>query len=134
MSLTVAQMVSLVNGLTVSGVTRKYNEPPTQLNTADLPCIFPRLPSQSETIASFTGLPGLDSVTVQLVVVIEPWSQSTHAVNFAAVVSLIDNLTAALKTSAAANQTIDTWIISSNITDVGTGDYWAIVADVQGSA
>jgi len=134
MSLTAAAFVASLTGMTVTGVNRVLTNTPQQVDTAYMPFMYPRLPEAGNEIASFTGVPGLDTVTVELVVVVEAWAQSTSALNFAAAVAVTDNLTAALKTKMAATQTIDTWRITQDIATVGTGNYWAIVATVTGSA
>jgi hypothetical protein len=133
MALTATSFVGTLGGLTVTGVKKKYAFPPSQLDTAHMPCQFVRLPDSTTPIGTFSGAPQLDTVTAEIVIVIEPWAQSTNATSFALMLTMIDNLTAALKAEMAANQQINTWTISSRPTDVGTNEYWSLVATVEGS-
>jgi len=119
--------------MSVTGVTRAYDYTPDQLSTANMPSLFPRIPSQRNGIVTFTGVSGLDTVTVEMVAIVDATMQSTGEANFGATVALVDNLNAALKTEMAANQQIDGWEMRTDYLDIGTAVYWAVIATVVGS-
>lgn len=134
MSSTIAAYVSALSGLTVTGVTRKYTEPPTQVNTADLPCMYPRIPELSDAPITACGQGGWPTHTAELVILVEPIAQNRQNVNFALVLSLIDALQAALQ---AAKPTTGkrTWQIRQEIVEHRPDTlHWAIIATVTGVA
>ena len=50
--MTYTEYAAMLSGLTIAGVTKAYSAPPTQLSTAQLPAMWPRLPSGETTIAT----------------------------------------------------------------------------------
>jgi hypothetical protein len=67
--MTYAEYVATLTALTVTGVTKRYSAPPSQLSTAQLPAMWARLPSGETAIASMGGQMGLPSLTCDLVAV-----------------------------------------------------------------
>ncbi len=130
---TYAQFVSALAGLTVTGVKRKFTSTPTQLSTADLPATYPRIPNASEGGLTAEGQGGWPTLTCDLVIVVEPMGQSRPSANFAATVSLIDNLNTALR-GASLTKSKHSWTVRREGVNVDGGqtDYWALVATVTG--
>ncbi len=102
MSSTLAAYVADLAALTVTGVTRSYSAPPVQINTADLPCMYPRLPQLADNPVTACGQGGWPIHTAELVIMVEPLGQNLQPTNFAAVLALIDALQAALQHTPSA--------------------------------
>lgn len=122
-----------LGSMTVTGVTKKVTSPPTQINTAQLPMLYVRLPTGANTVAVLSGGMGLKQAGCEVVILVEPILQSTAPVNFALCLSLMDALEAAL-TTLVADGDINEWSIRQDVeaTSESTA-YWALIATVQGS-
>jgi len=72
---------------------------------------------------------GLREATAELVIVVERDTMSTNVLKFAETLALIDALDAALAAEAAANNYIDRWTITPQVTDWG----WSLVTTVEAS-
>lgn len=124
-----ATFVAALTDLTITGVTRVHDEPPHQLNTADLPAMYPRLPEQENEVISLGGTVGLATRTCELVFLVEPAMQNTNAANFAATVALVDAIETALTGLSVGS--IDRWTIRQETATFGDTPYWALVASVE---
>lgn len=126
---TVAAFVDGLTGLTWTGITRVYREPPDLINSTDVPCLFPRIPTGNSSSVTLSSATGLRHATVELVCVVNAASLSTSAVKFDEELALIDNMHAVIA-SNAATLGIDDWDIQSVQLDDGS---WALVATVEAS-
>lgn len=128
---TYSALMNALGNLSVTGVTRVSASAPRQLNTADLPYMFPRVPGGESNIATHNGGRNLLRATAELVIVIEPVLQNMNNVNVATAATLIDNLTSVLA-SNAPSLGLDSWSIRADQEFVG-GDtlYWVLVATLQ---
>lgn len=118
--------------LSVTGVTRVYDHTPAQLNTADLPGLYVRLPSGENQSVTLTALRGLRQATCEVVIAVEPVRQNRNEPNFSTCVGLLD----ALEDAIAANALtwgIDQWSMRVEVDFIGDTAYWLIVATIQGS-
>lgn len=128
-----ADFVGALGGMTVTGVTKKMTSPPRQVNTAQLPLLFPRLPRGESGAVTFTGAEGVRRVACDVVILIEAVGQSTMPTNFALALTLMDNLDAALATLATTNQNVDDWVIRQDAEALADGtQFWVLVATVRG--
>lgn len=126
---TFAAFVESVANLSVTGVRRRLLAPPAQVGTADLPLSYPRIPAQEQVWRTFGGT-GVESATVELVVVVAPDTLSTKAVTFAEACALVDNLNTALATLAL----VDRWTIRQTAESFdGQTGHTVLVATVEGS-
>jgi len=118
--------------LSVTGVTRKFTHPPASLATADLPAMWPGLPSGNEPAFTFQTSGGWPTLICDLTVAVEPVAQSTQSSNYDLMITIIDNLSTALR-AASIGRSLLTWIITGNaqVTVAGT-TYWAVIATVSG--
>lgn len=130
--MTYTEYVTMLAGLTVAGVVKRYPTPPTQLNTAQLPASWPRLPGGETQIVTLTSGAGLPTLACDLVIAVNAWGQGTQPVNYAAAVSIVDALNAAL-IDEADNGVIDGWALRLEVDQIGDAAYWVIVATVTGS-
>lgn len=130
---------SFANGvaaLTVTGVKRKQPNIPDTVNSAAIPLQFVRLPEGTEGPLTADGEGGWPNRTVELVIIASPIGQSRQPTNQALVLTLIDNLVAALRAVAATNtiaQSKLSWEIRGEIDFVGDTEYWLVVARITGN-
>ena len=129
-----AAFVTALQGMTVTGVTRHYDEPPASVTTADLPAAFPAMPTgeKGEYLTSCVALTKVR--TMQYIILMEATGQSTQAVKYGALAAQMDNLETALEALEKPTGTLSNFV---EYTITTTGDfllgehaYWAIVADV----
>jgi len=130
--MTYTEYAAMLAGLDVTGVTKRYTSPPTQLSTAQLPAQWPRLPSGETQIATLTGGAGLPSLSCDLVIAVEVVAQNTQPANYAKALGIIDALQAASATEALDN-VVDSWQMRLETDVLGDTLYWVIVATVTGS-
>ena len=117
--------------LTITGVTRAYTEPPRQINTADLPCSYPSLPTGGENPVTGDVAGGWPTLRADLVIALEPWAQNTKAANFAATNTMMDRTSETLRYADLARSRIR-WTIRADVVTIGDTPYWAVVATVEG--
>lgn len=129
---TYAGFVADLATLSVTGVTRAYDHPPAQLNTADLPSLYVRLPAGENQSVTLAALNGLRQATCEVVIAVEPVRQNRNEPNFATCIGLLDALEDAIATEALA-WGVDTWAMRVEVDFVGDTAYWLIVTTVQGS-
>ena len=133
MSFTYTGFVNNISGMSISGVTRQYTAPPQQLSTADLPASYPRLPIADNQSVTLTHGRGLLTAAVEIVVVMEPYRQSTNVANFAACVTMIDSIETAIVANANTYD-IDRWSIVLQVEEYGVErPHWQLVARIEGS-
>lgn len=128
---TYAAFVAALAALSPSGVTRKFSNPPASLGTADLPALWPQLPSGNEPAFTFEGGGGWPVLSCGLVIAVEPVNQNTQPANYAAMVTMMDSLSTALRAADIGRSQI-TWSIAGNAqVDVAGTTYWAVIATVE---
>lgn len=130
--MTYAFFVAGLRALTVTGVRRVYDAPPSQLSTAQLPAMYPRLPEGNTSIATLGEALDLFSCAGELVIVVAPLSQDSNKVNMNDAISLMDALHTTLASAADDNQ-YDKWTIRIENDVIGDTPYWLIVARVEAS-
>jgi hypothetical protein len=126
------EFVATLSGLTVAGVRKVYTSPPVQLSTAQLPAMWPRLPSGESTVVTMAGGLDLPMLRCDLVIAVEPWQQNTQPANYGRTLALLDALQAALA-AECDDGTLDSWTVRIDGEMVGEVPYWAIIATVTGS-
>jgi len=131
MNATYSTFIAAIAGITVSGVTRKYTEPPASINTADLPCSFPMLPSgEMQTIVFGNGATvggQLPTWTCDMVYAFEPVGQGTQAQNFGGLVTLMDAVVTASQALTRPTAGPMTFSLRAGIVSVAGNDYWSII-------
>lgn len=130
--MTYSSLVAGLAAMTVTGVTRKYTSPPSQISSADIPSMYPRLPEGNQEIVTFSYQPGMIAASCELVIVIKANMQGTAAANFGECLTLLDALNSALNSNAAALR-LDRWTLRQDSEFVGDSVYWSIVARVEAS-
>lgn len=129
---TYATYTAALAALSVSGVTRKYTEPPASIGTADLPAMWPSLPHGSETPLTFAGGGGWPVLVCDLVIAIEAVNQGTQAQNYAAMIAQLDYMNTALRAASIGRAKLS-WTITANAqVQVADTTYWAVIATIEG--
>lgn len=132
---TYTSLVNSISGLSITGLTRQFDHIPEYVDTSDLPASFVRLPGggiNPETLTTCSG--DGKTRTIELVVLLEPFGQSTASANFSATVSMMDNVETALDADDGSTPIMPflTYEINASGETIGEGDYWAIVATITG--
>jgi hypothetical protein len=99
---TLTALVAQVAAMPVVGVKRQYAYRPRQINPADLPMMYTRLPGSTRAISTLTYGQDLRHATLELVIAVQMVNLDTQATNDALTVQLLDALAAALEANAAA--------------------------------
>jgi len=128
---TALQAITALSAMSVTGVTRVYAYPPTSLNNADLPAMWVQLPTMDSgrplVLSAASGWPRL---TVDVIIAVEPVGTGTQAANFAAQVTLLDALDAALAATDIGKARPD-WRITAGGVTIAGNDFWALRAEVN---
>ena len=125
-----ATFTNALYGLTVTGVTRNYLQPPQQVSTADLPILFTRLPSGTEGPIMGVRTGGWPTLRADVVILVEPFHQGQSSTNYALALTLMDNLSAALR-AANLGEGPARWNIESRLEIIVDTPYWVVVASVE---
>ena len=124
--------IEALTDLTVTGITRTFTEPPNSIGSADLPAMWPGLPSGEEIPMTFQTAGGWPTLTCDLIVAVEAVAQDTQSANFSATVEIMDNLSSALRLASIGRAAL-TWTITANAqVQVAGVTYWAVIATVSG--
>lgn len=123
-------MVAGLRALTITGVARKYDAPPTQLSTADMPLMYVRLPEGSSETATFDASQGLFNCAAEIVIVVKPVMQSRNSTNMDAGLTMMDALHTALSDAAQAND-YARWAMRLETEIDGDTAYWRVIARVE---
>lgn len=132
MAFTLGALVATASALPVPGVKKKTAFRPRQVNAADLPLLYTRLPSSSRETSTLTYAQGLRSATLEIVVVVQFLNLSEQASNDALTVSLLDNLAMTLESNAAALG-MNSYTLATDEDTIGDGasPVQAIIATVE---
>ena len=98
---TLTDLVTKLSTLTVPGVKTHLAYRPRQVNAADLPLMFSRLPGSTRPLATLTYGQDLRSATIEVVIIVQMVNLDTQAPNDALTVQLLDSLAGALEGSAS---------------------------------
>lgn len=129
-----AAFLSAIQGLSISGVTRHYDEPPASIHTADLPAAFPLLPGGGLGEKQVTCFNQNKTRSIDFIIAIEPVGQGTQAANYARLAALMDALESVVddleKSQGGSLATFIEYTIESAIVTIGGTDFWAIRAAI----
>ena len=132
---TFATFATAVTGLTITGITRQYDYPPTQVTTADLPASFPRLPGGTLNIDTLASCDTSGNArTMQLIILVQAIGQDNSEPNYDDTITLLDAVDGALRTAldSASIMPMLEWTLSSGQVAVGGSAYWGITAEITG--
>jgi len=132
---TITAFTTALAGLTITGVTRKYTEPPASVNTADFPISYPKRIEIVGEPLTFDYHGGWPTLRGDLIIIVNSTAQNTQEANYTLVQTLMD---AADTTLRAAVGVIGkgplTYSIrgGDTIVNLAGTDYWAIIISVEG--
>lgn len=131
---TLTAFVTALGNLTVTGVLRAYDEPPTSLNDADLPSMWVQLPQSDDAPFTLDGVGGWPVLKAQLIIAYQASAQGTQAENWSGTLAMLDALAATLQatTPGTLGKGKVSWSIKPAQVNVAGADYWAVIADVTG--
>jgi hypothetical protein len=127
--------LTAIQALTITGVDRKYDEPPASIDISDGVAAFPEMPSgdRGEQVATCAALG--KSRAIIYVIIVEAAGQGTQAQNYAKLAALMDNLETALDSlQDSIVNFVEYEITTTGNYPLGQSEYWAIVASVTGSS
>lgn len=132
---TLTAFVTALGDLTVTGVSRAYDEPPTGLNDADLPSMWVQLPQSEEAALTLDGVGGWPVLRAQLIIAYQASAQGTQSANWSGTLAMLDALAAAFHGTAPGTlgKGKISWSIRPGQVNVAGIDYWAVIADVEGN-
>ena len=127
-----ANFLAAVQGMTVTGVTRHYDNPPQQLTTADLPAAFPLWPAANMPDMITSCINDGKTRTVGFVICVEAGGQGTNKLNYARYAALMDNIETALATAFSTTVNFYTYEMAT-VPDYPVADmtYWAIITTIN---
>jgi len=130
--LTNAAFLAAIQAMSVTGVTKHFDEPPPSLNTADLPAAFPLWPSATFPDMITSVISDGKTRSIGFAICVEASGQGTNAQNYTQYAALMDNLETALNTALYTAANYYTFEMSTR-PDFAVGDniYWTIVAIVR---
>jgi hypothetical protein len=133
---TYAAFVSAMQGMTVTGVKRHYNEPPASIDISDGPAAFPLLPSGEKGEYITSCIASAKSKTMQYVIIIEAVGQRTQGEKYGQVAALLDSLETALDALQVSDggtlaAFVEYTLESTADFPIGDSTFWAIVANVS---
>ena len=126
------EFVAGLAALAVTGLKRNFTEPPASIGSADLPAMWPGLPRGSEPALTFKTAGGWPVLTCDLVIATEAKGQGTQMQNYAGMLTIMDNLSTALRATKIGRATL-TWTMTANVlVEVAGTTYWAVIATIDG--
>jgi hypothetical protein len=126
-----ATFIAAIQAMTVTGVTRHYDEVPASVDIATGPCAFPTLPSaeRGEMITSCVDMS--KTRMIGYVIIVEASGQGTQAQNYGKFAALMDALETALDALTPTTfNFIEYSITTSGNYLIGDSAYWAIIANI----
>jgi hypothetical protein len=129
---TYTEFITGLSGMGVAGVARYLAYPPASINASDLPLLFIQLPRGEDGAITFDGGVTWPKLRAEVVVVIEPVGQARSPESFAACLTMMDSLSAALAAAQNITKSKLTWSIRQDGVEVAGNTYWAVVAEVEG--
>ena len=136
---TYRSFIDNLGDLSITGIVRALDAPPASVETADLPCSFPRAVEGTEGPMTVQTAGGWPEFTGELVMLVETVGQNTVPENHSTVVDLADNFSAAIRAIAPSSSkplgkgALNWSLTLSSNEIVGERQYWALIARVEGS-
>lgn len=134
---TLTNFYTNLGDITVSGVTRLFDYPPTSLNSADLPSQWVQSPSVDEGPMTFGYHGGWPTLRAQLVIAVASFFEGIQSQNYSATLTMADATLTALRavdvTALSLGKARITWTVSVGKVTVNETDYWAVIADIEGA-
>lgn len=124
-----AAFIATMQAMTVSGVARRYTEPPASVDLSSGYASFPMMPEGTRENLFSSCINQAKTRRMLYVVVLEATGQSTQANKYSLLGAAMDNLETAL--DALSYNFVKYTLEATGNYPIGTQQYWAIVADVR---
>jgi hypothetical protein len=127
---TYASLVEDLAGMSVTGLVRAYTAPPGNVNSADLPALWPMLPEGDNEAPAFGGTADRRTMTVELWCAVKPSAHASSAERYAALTPIMEALHDALcDLNGAAAYALE-WRLRGGVLGWGGMDYVGVIASV----
>lgn len=124
-------LVATAAALPVPGLNKQVAFRPRQINAADLPLLYTRLPGSTRTTATLSYGQGLRTGTIEIVILVQMLNLNQQSANDALTVYLLDNLSITLQEHAEALG-MDSYTLATEEDTIGEErSVQAIVATVE---
>ena len=135
MPTTYRSFVDALEALVITGVNRRYTQGPPVGSPApaDCPAQYVRYPGSDEIAIVFGEQGGWPTLRAELVVLVRAVGQDMGGENFDDTVDMMDNIATALRGASCITKSKLRWSLRQTIDTVAGQDYWAVVANVEGS-
>lgn len=133
---TFSEFVANISSIDFKELKRNYSAPPASLNTSDLPCSFPMLPSGEDNLLVFCGGDGGGNQLTflcDMVYVYEPIGQGTQTQNYSGLLGIVDSAIDASRKMARPTLGPATYSLRIGSVTVAGNDYWAVIQSWRGA-
>ena len=127
--LTLRGMVDAIIALDIPSVRRVFPAPPENVSTADLPAMWPALPSIATNDREIFCKATTEDIAMSLFVAVEPYGQDTQANRFDLAIALGDELRTAFN-AWEYSLWLDYDIAVTTAQVVAQTGYWGIIAEL----
>lgn len=127
--MTNAEFIATMQALTVTGVSKYYDEPPASVDLSNGYAAFPLMPNGTRENLFSSCINQAKTRRMFYVVVLFPTGQSTQAAKYSVLGTVMDNLETAL--DGLTYNFVKYSLETTGNYPLGTSQYWAVVADVQ---
>jgi len=117
--------------LEYAGVKTTLAEPPWSLKRAQLPALFPLLPTGEQAPLEMGGNVALATARATLMVAMEPLGQGWRPTNYAGALDMMDSVRETLSQAKVGRGKLS-WEIRMEGIEVAGTMFWGIVIDVEG--
>jgi len=124
--MTYRELILAIKNMRVSGVTTILAAPPDKLDTADLPALFPLMPSQQATVGTFSSYLVPKTKQLQLALFIGPVGQSTLADDYNLTIELMDAVDDAMIALDGSITDSLSWRSDAGVLSMGETNYRGI--------
>lgn len=122
-----AAFIAAIQAMTVTGVTKHYDEPPASIGA--LPAAFPGMPGGGRPELIVSCVNNNKRRNIQYIIVVEATGQSRQKEKFGQLAALMDNLETALD-ALSVGSFIEYDLTTTGNFPIGEAEYWAIIADI----
>lgn len=131
--MSLADLITGLSILAVEGVRTWFPQPPRQVNDAQLPALYCRLPVKIDGETVTLSGDSAHKLAVDLCVILQPVGMSIQSLNWSAALAMTDAVNVALG-EQNLRLGLDRWSIQVTVSDIGGETlYWMVIATVEAS-
>jgi hypothetical protein len=126
-----AAFLASIQAMTVSGVSRHYDEPPASIDIATGPAAFPTMPDSGRGAMVTTCVDMSKVRNIGFVILVDATGQGTQSQNYGKLAALMDALETSLDgLTPGTFNFIEYSITTTGNYSLGGSEYWAIIASI----